>query len=77
MSRSRVLLAHALMKRPMMLLRGVGCSGVLCLRVKDGPKPLRVRIWRCPGCGTWLDRDINAAVNIAKAAGLAVSACGA
>jgi putative transposase len=45
--------------------------------VKDGPKPLHVRTWRCPGCGAWLDRDVNAAVNVAKAAGLAVTACGA
>jgi len=45
--------------------------------VKDGPKPLHVRTWQCQGCGTWLDRDVNAAVNVAKAAGLAVSACGA
>jgi putative transposase len=44
---------------------------------KDGPKPLHVRSWQCQGCGAWLDRDINAAVNIAKAAGLAVTACGA
>jgi putative transposase len=44
---------------------------------KDGRKPLHVRAWRCPGCGMWLDRDINAAVNVAKAAGLAVTACGA
>jgi putative transposase len=43
--------------------------------VKDGPKPLHVRAWRCQGCGVWLDRDINAAVNVAKAAGLAVTAC--
>ncbi|MET7662912.1 transposase [Streptomyces sp. NPDC005463] len=42
--------------------------------VKDGPKPLNVRQWTC---GAVLDRDINAAVNVAKAAGLAVSACGA
>ena len=44
---------------------------------RDGPKPLHVRIWRCRGCGAWLDRDVNAAVNVAKAAGLAVTACGA
>ncbi|WP_327256080.1 RNA-guided endonuclease InsQ/TnpB family protein [Streptomyces sp. NBC_01244] len=43
--------------------------------VKDGPKPLNVRIWQCQACSAWLDRDINAAVNVAKAAGLAVSAC--
>ena len=45
--------------------------------VKDGPKPLHVRDWQCPACGVWLDRDVNAAVNVAKAAGLAVTACGA
>ncbi|MFB7738012.1 RNA-guided endonuclease InsQ/TnpB family protein [Streptomyces sp. NPDC056112] len=45
--------------------------------VKDGPKPLYVRIWTCGACGAVLDRDVNAAVNVAKAAGLAVSACGA
>jgi putative transposase len=44
---------------------------------KDGAKPLHVRSWQCQGCGVWLDRDINAAVNVAKAAGLAVTACGA
>ncbi|WP_420077785.1 RNA-guided endonuclease InsQ/TnpB family protein [Streptomyces sp. JL3001] len=45
--------------------------------VQDGPKPLGVRVWTCGACGAVLDRDINAAVNVAKAAGLAVSACGA
>lgn len=45
--------------------------------VKDGPKPLHVRTWTCGACGTVLDRDVNAAVNVAKAAGLAVTACGA
>ncbi|MFI8294132.1 RNA-guided endonuclease InsQ/TnpB family protein [Streptomyces sp. NPDC085614] len=43
--------------------------------VKDGPKPLSVRVWKCQACDVWLDRDSNAAVNVAKAAGLAVSAC--
>jgi putative transposase len=45
--------------------------------VKDGPKPLSVRVWTCEACGAVLDRDINAAVNVAKAAGLAAPACGA
>ena len=45
--------------------------------VKDGPKPLHVRVWTCAGCGMTHDRDVNAARNIAKAAGLAASACGA
>src|SRR5579859_2288614 len=45
--------------------------------VKDGPKPLHVRAWQCGACGARLDRDVNAAVNVARAAGLAVTACGA
>lgn len=45
--------------------------------VKDGPKPLHIRVWECEACGAVLDRDIDAAVNVAMAAGLAVSACGA
>lgn len=44
---------------------------------RDGPKPLSVRVWTCGACGAVLDRDINAALNVAKAAGLAVTACGA
>jgi putative transposase len=43
--------------------------------VKDGPKPMHVREWTCTACGAHLDRDINAAVNVARAAGLAVTAC--
>jgi IS605 OrfB family transposase len=42
---------------------------------RDGPKPLQVRTWACPGCGTTHDRDLNAARNV-LAAGLAVAACG-
>ncbi|MFD3997022.1 RNA-guided endonuclease InsQ/TnpB family protein [Streptomyces sp. NPDC058583] len=38
--------------------------------------PLHVRTWTCEGCGTTHDRDVNAARNL-KAAGLAVSVCGA
>nr|WP_261574420.1 transposase [Frankia gtarii] len=45
--------------------------------VKDGPKPLDVREWTCGACGSTHDRDVNAAVNVALAAGLAVSARGA
>jgi putative transposase len=43
----------------------------------DGPKPLHIRAWQCRRCGAWPDRDVNAAVNVARAAGLAVTACGA
>lgn len=45
--------------------------------VNSGPKALDIRKWTCPACGALLDRDVNAAINIATAAGLAVTACGA
>ncbi|MET7537718.1 RNA-guided endonuclease TnpB family protein [Streptomyces sp. NPDC005507] len=41
----------------------------VCDRI-DGPKPLHIRIWTCPGCHTVHDRDVNAAINVKKAAGL-------
>ena len=44
-----------------------------CCGIKDGPKPLSVRVWVCTHCGANLDRDYNAAVNIMLAAGLAES----
>ncbi|MEU7165113.1 RNA-guided endonuclease TnpB family protein [Streptomyces morookaense] len=50
------------------------CS--FCGRV-DGPKPLHVREWTCPACKMVHDRDINSAINVKKAAGLAATACGA
>jgi len=45
--------------------------------VKDGPKPLSVRVWTCAACGTVHDRDVNAARNV-LAAGRAdkPNACG-
>jgi len=52
------------------------CSGCR----KNVPKALSVRTHECPHCGTVLDRDHNAAINIKNlalnAVGLAVSTCG-
>ena len=38
------------------------CS--VCGEKWDGTKDLKVRKWQCPHCGTMLDRDTNAAINI-------------
>jgi putative transposase len=43
--------------------------------LKDGPKPLSVRIWRCQGCELTHDRDVNAARNI-RAEGQRIVAAG-
>src|SRR5438046_10471130 len=56
---------------------GTNIAGLLGLRGEGRPQALHVRAWRCQTCGAWLDRDVNAAVTVAKAAGLAVTACGA
>ena len=45
-----------------------------CGHVLDSLPP-DIREWVCPECGTYHDRDTNAALNI-LAAGLAVTACG-
>ncbi|MGW9550666.1 RNA-guided endonuclease InsQ/TnpB family protein [Citricoccus zhacaiensis] len=46
--------------------------------IQDGKKHLGIREWECPECGSLLDRDYNAAVNVMLAAGLAdtLNVCG-
>ena len=40
--------------------RMVNMDREIALDVKD----LRIRQWKCPKCGAWHDRDLNAAKNI-------------
>lgn len=57
-----------------------GTSRMCSVCERDGGvKPLHVREWTCPDCDARHDRDLNAAVNIMSAAGLAepLNACGA
>ncbi|MBD0363175.1 MAG: IS200/IS605 family element transposase accessory protein TnpB [Coleofasciculus sp. C3-bin4] len=49
------------------------CSN--CGHVKESV-PLKERTFRCPECGFECDRDLNASINLEKAASLVVSACG-
>lgn len=42
-------------------------------RLNSGVKSLSVRAWVCDGCGVFLDRDFNAAVNVLLAGGLSES----
>jgi putative transposase len=37
---------------------------------------LGTRHWSCPTCGSWHNRDVNAAKNIDTAGGLLADACG-
>jgi putative transposase len=46
-----------------------------CGQVKES-LALSVRVFECEQCGFWCDRDLNAAINLEKAASLVVSACG-
>ncbi|MGW6174341.1 RNA-guided endonuclease InsQ/TnpB family protein [Arthrobacter sp. NPDC055138] len=48
------------------------CSNPTCPAVKD-KLPLKVRIYHCEVCGLTLDRDVNAAINIAALAAVASS----
>jgi putative transposase len=47
------------------------CSG--CEHHQD--MPLSARQYECPNCNLSLNRDMNAAVNLSRAAGLVVQAC--
>jgi len=46
-----------------------------CGEIKKDLK-LKDRMFICPSCGFFLDRDLNAAINLSKAGSSPVSACG-
>ena len=41
------------------------CSA--CGSINTDVKDLKIRKWKCPVCGAWHDRDLNAAKNILNA----------
>ncbi|MBR3196523.1 MAG: transposase, partial [Clostridia bacterium] len=40
------------------------CSA--CGHVNRDVRDLKIRQWKCPKCGAWHDRDVNAAKNILR-----------
>ena len=51
-------------RQPSVYVEDLAVSGLAACGHRDGPKPLSVREWACPACGTVHDRDVTAATNI-------------